>query len=80
MVLIAWSDKAGSAPTFLFASEVYKTIHQYLQVCAEQAAKYHYFRSIRIKCLPHIKFMIPYTDMCQHLLIQLLKNARIHTP
>ena len=66
----AQSGREGTAPTFLPASEGYNTVHQkYLQVCAEegeQAAKYHAFRSLWIKCLPHIKFMTPRIDMCHH--------------
>ena len=66
----ARSGREGTAPTFLPASEGYNTVHQkYLQVCAEegeQAAKYHAFRLIWIKCLPHIKFMTPRTDVCHH--------------
>ena len=68
--LAARSGREGTAPTFLPASEGYNTVHpKYLHVCAEegeQAAKYHAFHSIWIKCLPHVKFMTPRTDVCHH--------------
>ena len=66
----ARSGRGGIAPTFLPATEGYNTVHQkYLQACAdegEQAAKYHAFRSVWVRCLPHIKFMTPRTDVCHH--------------
>lgn len=73
----ARSGRGGTAPTFLPASEGYNTVHQkYLQACAdegEQAAKYHAFHSIRVRFLPHIRFMTPRTDVCHH-----CENFRIH--
>lgn len=57
------------APVYLSASEGYNTVHsKYVESCLESgrvAAKYHCFRLIWLKCVPHIKFMKPRQDVCQ---------------
>lgn len=62
--------RASTAPVFLPASEGYDTVHRkYVEACVasgKQAAKYHSFRQIWLQCVPHIQFMTPRTDVCQH--------------
>ena len=66
----ARSGRAKTAPVYLPAIEGYNTVHQkYVQACVEegvQAAKYHAFRAIWLRCVPHIKFMTPRTDVCHY--------------
>lgn len=61
---------AATALIHLAASEGYNTVHKkYVEACAEgglNAAKYHAFRNVWLKCIPHIKFMTPRTDVCYH--------------
>lgn len=61
--------RANEAPLFLPASEGYHTVHhKYVESCmisGNVAAKYHSFRLIWLRCVPHIKFMTLCTDVCQ---------------
>ena len=64
----AHRGRAATAPIYLAASEGYNTVHKkYVEACADgglNAAKYHAFRNIWLKCVPHIRFMTPRTDVC----------------
>eukprot|EP00117_Sycon_ciliatum_P012444 scpid97049/ scgid13510/ len=61
--------RAGVPPTYLPVSQTYKSVHKiYADACISdncRAAGLQSFRNIWSACLPHVKFMIARTDVCQ---------------
>ena len=65
----ALRGRANQAPTYLPAHQNHKIVHQlYQEACREKGKRYMEYRSFIDtwhKCLPHIVFMTPRTDVCQ---------------
>jgi hypothetical protein len=60
--------RADMPPTYLPASQNFKTVHaQYVAACvstSNQHVGYSLFKSVWHQCMPHVRFMTPRTDVC----------------
>ena len=60
--------RADMPPTYLPASQNFKTVHaQYVTACTSTNSThvgYSVFKSVWHHCMPHVRFMTPQTDVC----------------